>query len=178
MEAHEALARSRNRGPASKKTLDRMARLAERDTDGYPRCVYCGAYSSFLELILEHVVPRSIGGPDGDHNRVLACPRCDRVKGGRTPQQAFGSHSLFLSKIANRPTEIRRGMSRDGGSSVHPASRTAARFDRRPLARRAFVDIGFCCTCQRPIDRTKPHPKHHLLLPNYDPELDDGKSVL
>lgn len=49
-------------------------------------CRYCGG-----ELAggfhVDHVVPRIQGGDDSESNLVLACPRCNISKGGRTPKQ-------------------------------------------------------------------------------------------
>lgn len=48
-------------------------------------CQYCG---STKRLTLDHVVPRSKGGPHSWNNIVTACERCNSRKGDRTPQQA------------------------------------------------------------------------------------------
>ncbi len=44
------------------------------------RCVYCGAAATSLD----HVVPRSRGGPHSWDNVVSACGRCNHVKADRT----------------------------------------------------------------------------------------------
>jgi 5-methylcytosine-specific restriction endonuclease McrA len=44
------------------------------------RCVYCGAAATSLD----HVVPRSRGGPHTWDNVVSACGRCNHVKADRT----------------------------------------------------------------------------------------------
>lgn len=51
-------------------------------------CQYCGNLFPSSELSIDHVVPRSQGGPDTWENLVCACVRCNSRKGGRTPQQA------------------------------------------------------------------------------------------
>jgi 5-methylcytosine-specific restriction endonuclease McrA len=43
------------------------------------RCVYCGAPAASLD----HVVPRSRGGPHTWDNVVSACRRCNHIKGDR-----------------------------------------------------------------------------------------------
>jgi 5-methylcytosine-specific restriction endonuclease McrA len=53
--------------------------------DGY-RCQYCGAVTTHLTL--DHVHPKRRGGDYAWENLVSACPRCNRAKGGRTPQEA------------------------------------------------------------------------------------------
>ncbi|USO00433.1 MAG: HNH endonuclease [Phycisphaeraceae bacterium] len=52
------------------------------------RCQYCGHFFPTSELSIDHVTPRSQGGPDTWENLVCACVRCNARKGGRTPTQA------------------------------------------------------------------------------------------
>jgi len=52
------------------------------------RCQYCGNKFPTSELSLDHVVPRSQGGPATWENIVCACVKCNIKKGGRTPKQA------------------------------------------------------------------------------------------
>ena len=51
-------------------------------------CQYCGRQLSGQELNLDHVIPRSRGGASTWDNVVCSCHRCNRVKGGRTPEGA------------------------------------------------------------------------------------------
>lgn len=55
--------------------------------DGH-RCQYCGNRYSSPRLSLDHVMPKSRGGPDTWENIVCACLDCNVSKGGRTPQEA------------------------------------------------------------------------------------------
>jgi 5-methylcytosine-specific restriction endonuclease McrA len=48
------------------------------------RCQYCGSGAENLD----HVVPRSRGGPHTWENVVAACRRCNTRKGDRTPVEA------------------------------------------------------------------------------------------
>lgn len=57
------------------------------------RCQYCGRRFSVQRLSLDHVMPRSRGGPDTWENVVCACLTCNVRKGGRTPVEA-GMHLL------------------------------------------------------------------------------------
>ncbi len=50
------------------------------------RCVYCG--ERVTQPTIDHVIPRHRGGPHSWENLVTACPRCNRLKGGRTPEEA------------------------------------------------------------------------------------------
>lgn len=51
-------------------------------------CQYCGKAEPTHKLSLDHVVPRSHGGPTTWENIVCCCLRCNSRKGGRTPKQA------------------------------------------------------------------------------------------
>ncbi|MCY4390130.1 MAG: HNH endonuclease [Desulfurellaceae bacterium] len=51
-------------------------------------CQYCGRRFSRSELNLDHVIPRSQGGLSTWANIVCSCFRCNRVKGGRRPEEA------------------------------------------------------------------------------------------
>ena len=52
------------------------------------KCQYCGRRFSRSELNLDHVIPRSQGGLSTWTNIVCSCLRCNRVKGGRRPEEA------------------------------------------------------------------------------------------
>ncbi|MEM7623509.1 MAG: HNH endonuclease [Planctomycetota bacterium] len=63
------------------------------------RCQYCGKHFPTSELSIDHVRPRSQGGPDTWQNLVCSCVRCNARKGGRTPKQA----SMQLIREPVRP---------------------------------------------------------------------------
>jgi 5-methylcytosine-specific restriction endonuclease McrA len=48
-------------------------------------CQYCGARSN---LTVDHVIPRSKGGPSSWDNIVASCAPCNRRKGDALPRQA------------------------------------------------------------------------------------------
>jgi 5-methylcytosine-specific restriction endonuclease McrA len=52
------------------------------------RCQYCGERFPTHRLSLDHVLPRSRGGPTTWENIVCACLECNVRKGGRTPYEA------------------------------------------------------------------------------------------
>lgn len=86
-------------------TYDRMPRSAVRLTrrniflrDGHT-CQYCGRRSSPRDLNLDHVMPRSRGGPMTWENVVCSCRVCNLRKGGRTPAEA----SMRLLRKPARP---------------------------------------------------------------------------
>ena len=49
--------------------------------DGYT-CQYCGKHT--LDLTIDHVIPRHLGGPHIWTNVVAACSSCNHRKGGRS----------------------------------------------------------------------------------------------
>ena len=61
-------------------TLNRRAVFARDDN----RCQYCGAQAENLD----HVIPRSKGGPHTWENVVAACRRCNTRKEDRLPHEA------------------------------------------------------------------------------------------
>jgi 5-methylcytosine-specific restriction endonuclease McrA len=50
--------------------------------DGH-RCAYCRRSATTVD----HVLPRSRGGPDSWENLVACCVRCNNAKGDRTPDE-------------------------------------------------------------------------------------------
>ncbi len=76
-------------------------------------CQYCGSQS---KLTLDHVIPRSKGGPHTWDNVVTACESCNSRKGDRLPEQA----GLTLRTPPKAP--------------IHPAIAFADQFwrDRQP----------------------------------------------
>lgn len=75
-------------------SYDRMPRTSLRLTrrniflrDGYT-CQYCARRGTPRDLNLDHVMPRSRGGPMSWENVVCSCRVCNLKKGGRTPPEA------------------------------------------------------------------------------------------
>jgi 5-methylcytosine-specific restriction endonuclease McrA len=54
-------------------------------------CQYCGKHAK--SLTIDHVIPRRLGGTTDWTNLVTACPRCNHLKGGMTPEQS-GMHPI------------------------------------------------------------------------------------
>lgn len=63
-------------------------------------CQYCRKNLVKTEATVDHVVPRTKGGKSVWQNVVLACPPCNRKKGGRTPEEA----NMPLLKQPEAPT--------------------------------------------------------------------------
>jgi 5-methylcytosine-specific restriction endonuclease McrA len=77
-----------------------MVRLSKREIlrrDNYT-CQYCGQHS--LQLTIDHVLPRRLGGDHSWENLVAACPSCNHRKGGHTLKQV---HMHLLRKPMEPP---------------------------------------------------------------------------
>ena len=61
--------------------------------DGHS-CQYCG---SRKDLTLDHVIPRSQGGPHTWENVVTACAPCNGRKGARTPEMANNNWYSYIN---------------------------------------------------------------------------------
>ncbi|MEO1266477.1 MAG: HNH endonuclease, partial [Myxococcota bacterium] len=51
-------------------------------------CQYCNTHLPASKLTLDHVVPRSAGGPTSWTNIVTSCVDCNQLKADHTPEQA------------------------------------------------------------------------------------------
>lgn len=71
------------RRPIRQKVAFNRRNLFRRDDH---RCQYCGRRGS--DLTLDHVIPRSKGGPTSWENVVACCRPCNARKRDRTPEQA------------------------------------------------------------------------------------------
>ena len=60
-------------------------------------CQYCGRYT--LDLTIDHVVPRHLGGMHIWNNVVAACSHCNHRKGGRTLDES----SMRLLHLPKEP---------------------------------------------------------------------------
>jgi 5-methylcytosine-specific restriction endonuclease McrA len=58
-------------------------------------CQYCGKHT--MDLTVDHVIPRHLGGPHTWSNCVAACSSCNHHKGGRTLAEA-NMHLLHRPK--------------------------------------------------------------------------------
>lgn len=63
------------------------------------QCQYCSKRPPLRELNIDHILPRSRGGPDTWENLVTACRTCNLRKGWRTPEEA----GMRLMRVPARP---------------------------------------------------------------------------
>ena len=79
----------------------RKVRFSRRNLfarDGF-QCQYCRRELPPAQLSVDHVVPRSRGGPTAWENVVTCCLSCNVKKGGRTPKEA----RMKLARTPRRP---------------------------------------------------------------------------
>lgn len=75
------------------------ARLSRREIfirDSYT-CQYCGVHTR--DLTIDHVIPRSKGGPHTWENLVSACKGCNHRKGGKILSET----RMYLARIPREP---------------------------------------------------------------------------
>ena len=84
-----------DRLPSTAVTFSRR-NVARRD---HYVCQYCGDQPGWESITIDHVVPRSQGGPTSWQNCVAACMTCNGRKADRTPEQA----GMRLRKVPTRP---------------------------------------------------------------------------
>lgn len=82
--------KARNRGNHTVKLCrgDIDARFAKFDN----QCAFCGSAN---ELIVEHFIPRSKGGPHAIGNLLPACHRCNMSKFNHDPEKWYRSQPFF-----------------------------------------------------------------------------------
>ena len=52
------------------------------------KCAYCQKQCSRHNFTYDHIMPKTAGGKTGWDNVVVACIKCNQLKGGRTPKEA------------------------------------------------------------------------------------------
>jgi 5-methylcytosine-specific restriction endonuclease McrA len=62
-------------------------------------CQYCGSRN---DLTIDHIQPRSRGGPDTWENLVTACQKCNNRKGDRRPEEA----NMVLASVPRAPRTV------------------------------------------------------------------------
>lgn len=72
------------------------------------QCQYCGVTLPPSQLSMDHVIPRSRGGPTDWENVVCSCVDCNTRKGGRTPQEARMRLRKKPAKPRRNPILLRR----------------------------------------------------------------------
>ncbi len=58
-----------------------------KENEKHDECIYCG---SKTDLTIEHILPKSCGGPDTPDNVILVCKKCNSSKGNKRLYEWYG----------------------------------------------------------------------------------------
>ncbi|MCZ2808925.1 MAG: HNH endonuclease [Candidatus Bathyarchaeota archaeon] len=95
-------------------------------------CIYCGKR---IDLTLEHILPRSRGGPDTTENAVFVCKSCNSSKGDKRLYEWFGLENRYkVPRIAEgKYLKLLHGLhKRKGTLNLADVSKLCPRCDLRP----------------------------------------------
>ncbi len=88
-----------NKISASKKKNKTIALLLR---DGC-NCAYCGIkFEKVEEITLDHVYPKSLGGPNANKNILLSCSTCNGNKGNMLLTQFIRAYEIKITRILAR----------------------------------------------------------------------------
>ena len=67
------------------------------------KCVYCGfkgdSFEKWLQLSIDHLIPKSQGGSDDSENLVTACNHCNSVTSSyQVPQEILAVDDIDIQK--------------------------------------------------------------------------------
>lgn len=90
------------------------------------RCVYCASPLEFDFATLDHVYPLSHGGAHVAGNLVLACGRCNRLKGDLLPGEFFARYPWAGLNFIAYARAVHRALKRCARRAVSLACAAAA----------------------------------------------------
>lgn len=90
------------------------------------RCVYCASPLEFEFATLDHVFPLSHGGAHVPGNVVLACGRCNRLKGDLLPTEFFARYPWAGANFIQYARAVHRALKRCARRAVSLAYARAA----------------------------------------------------
>jgi len=101
-----------------------IKRAAMRDCGR--RCVYCAVTLEFDLATLDHVHPLARGGTHVPGNLVLACARCNRLKGDLLPNEFFARFPWAGMNFIHYARAVHRALKRCARRAVSLAYAKAA----------------------------------------------------
>jgi 5-methylcytosine-specific restriction endonuclease McrA len=101
-----------------------IKRAAMRDCGR--RCVYCASPLQFDFATLDHVHPLAHGGAHTSGNVVLACARCNRLKGDLLPTDFFSRYPWAGQNFISYARAVHRALKRCARRAVSLAYARAA----------------------------------------------------
>jgi hypothetical protein len=142
------------------------------------RCVYCGTAT---KLGIDHVIPRTLGGPEEDWNMVVSCEACNKRKGQKLTESAI---ALWEEHGGTRDELLTQMMTSDWRISTHksPAPtasdrKTEDREDRREsglpteVARSPAQGLSVAQTIEQSLETGTPRLLAIALDPNRSADL-------
>ena len=82
------------------------------------RCVYCATPLVPETATLDHVHPLAHGGSHLPGNLVVACARCNRLKGDMLPYEFFARHPWAGANFMRYARTVHRGLKRGARRAV------------------------------------------------------------
>ena len=97
------------------------------------KCQYCNKRFQTADLSLDHVIPRSMGGPLSWENAVTCCKKCNCRKGS-TPLSELDRKGMKLNRTPRCPTqmELAATAGRMVPKRVHPTWKPYLGIQERP----------------------------------------------
>jgi 5-methylcytosine-specific restriction endonuclease McrA len=98
----------------------RQKRAVKRATlrDCGRRCVYCATLLEYDDATLDHVWPIAHGGAHHPANLVIACLRCNRLKGDLLPADFFARHPWAGANFIAHARAVHRALKRSARRAV------------------------------------------------------------
>ena len=92
------------------------------------RCVYCGNAYRYDELEIEHIIPKTLGGPDSIRNCQLACHSYNQAKGAMADIEFRQKTPSYCHRKRERPPThpSSRNCSKGEFATAHSGSGTKA----------------------------------------------------
>jgi 5-methylcytosine-specific restriction endonuclease McrA len=82
------------------------------------RCVYCGQCLDLTVATLDHVYPLAHGGAHAPGNLVVACGRCNRLKGDMLPHEFFARYPIAGLNFLLYARVVHRALKRNARKAV------------------------------------------------------------
>jgi 5-methylcytosine-specific restriction endonuclease McrA len=111
--------RRRFRKPREMAALfEKRSRKVEALRDCGRRCVYCATALQAESTTIDHVYPRSRGGPDVPGNLVAACGPCNRMKADMLPTEFFLRYPWAGENFVRYARAVHRALKRGARRAV------------------------------------------------------------
>lgn len=116
--------------------------------DGFA-CRYCGAKAPHVELTVDHVTPRALGGTDTADNLVAACQPCNAGKTSSSPSEPTVADVAADALRWSAAVRAAQGML---AARERLADDQIEQFDRSWRSWTWTDDAGVACHVSRPSD--------------------------